>query len=149
MQGKGDAMWRALSVLSGDVICYLDADSELFGAHFAAGLLGPVALPGPVVFAKAFYRRPFRAGSIVQDTGGGRVTELMGRPLLETFFPDLAAVRQPWPAKSRCAVTSPNSFASRTATASTSPCSSTRGESSGSTDSPKSTSTPDRTRHRP
>lgn len=79
MQGKGDAMWRALSVLSGDVICYLDADSEFFGAHFAAGLLGPVALPGPVVFAKAFYRRPFRAGSIVQDTGGGRVTELMGR----------------------------------------------------------------------
>src|SRR3954470_13952586 len=95
VQGKGDAMWRALSVLSGEIICYLDADSELFGAHFATGLVGPVALPGPVVFAKAFYRRPFRDGSVVHDTGGGRVTELMARPLLETFFPDLAAVRQP------------------------------------------------------
>src|SRR4051812_6311770 len=58
VQGKGDAMWRALSVLSGEIICYLDADSELFGAHFATGLVGPVGLPGPVVFAKAFYRRP-------------------------------------------------------------------------------------------
>jgi len=96
VQGKGDAMWRALSVLHGDVVCYLDADSEQFGAHFAAALAGVVAIPGPVAFAKAFYRRPFRAdGAAEQPTGGGRVTELCARPLLKKFFPELAEVRQP------------------------------------------------------
>jgi glucosyl-3-phosphoglycerate synthase len=96
VQGKGDAMWRALSVLRGDVVCYLDADSERFGAHFATALAGAVAIPGPVRFAKAFYRRPFRSESgAEQPTGGGRVTELTARPLLKAFFPELAHVRQP------------------------------------------------------
>jgi glucosyl-3-phosphoglycerate synthase len=96
VQGKGDAMWRALSVLHGDVICYLDADSERFGSHFAAALAGVVALPGRVTFAKAFYRRPLRLDTgIEQATGGGRVTELTARPLLKAFFPELAEIRQP------------------------------------------------------
>jgi glucosyl-3-phosphoglycerate synthase len=96
VQGKGDAMWRALSVLHGDVVCYLDADSERFGAHFAAALAGVVAIPGPVTFAKAFYRRPFRLDDASeQPTGGGRVTELTARPLLKAFYPELAAIRQP------------------------------------------------------
>jgi len=94
--GKGDAMWRALSVLRGDVVCYLDADSERFGPHFAAALAGAVALPGPCRFAKAFYRRPFKVDDGTElVTGGGRVTELTARPLLKAFFPDLAEVRQP------------------------------------------------------
>ncbi len=95
VQGKGDAMWRALSVLEGDVVCYLDADSECFGPHFACALAGVVACPGPVQFAKAFYRRPFKLGEEVRPSGGGRVTELCARPLLRAFFPELAAVRQP------------------------------------------------------
>jgi glucosyl-3-phosphoglycerate synthase len=96
VEGKGDAMWRALSVLHGDVICYLDADSERFGPHFAAALAGAVAIPGRVAFAKAFYRRPFRVDTgTEQPTGGGRVTELTARPLLKTFFPELEHVRQP------------------------------------------------------
>jgi glucosyl-3-phosphoglycerate synthase len=96
VQGKGDALWRALSVLHGDVVCYLDADSECFGAHFAAALAGAVAIPGRVTFAKAFYRRPLRLDTgIEQPTGGGRVTELTARPLLKAFFPELAEVRQP------------------------------------------------------
>jgi glucosyl-3-phosphoglycerate synthase len=96
VEGKGDAMWRALSVLHGDVVCYLDADSERFGAHFAAALAGVVAIPGPVTFAKAFYRRPFKLDDASeQPTGGGRVTELTARPLLKAFFPDLAEIRQP------------------------------------------------------
>ena len=96
VQGKGDAMWRALSVLHGDVVVYLDADSERFGAHFAAALAGVVAIPGPVTFAKAFYRRPFKVDDAAeQPTGGGRVTELCARPLLRAFFPELAEVRQP------------------------------------------------------
>jgi glucosyl-3-phosphoglycerate synthase len=96
VQGKGDAMWRALTVLRGDVVCYLDADSGHFGPHFAAALAGLVALPNPVQFAKAFYRRPFqgREGE-AQPTGGGRVTELTARPLLKAFFPELTEIRQP------------------------------------------------------
>ena len=59
--GKGDAMWRALTVLTGDLVCFVDADSEDFGAHFATGLLGPlVCVPG-VSFVKGFYRRPFKS----------------------------------------------------------------------------------------
>jgi glucosyl-3-phosphoglycerate synthase len=96
VQGKGDAMWRALTVLRGDVVCYLDADSESFGPHFAAALVGAVAIPGQASFAKAFYRRPFRLGAgRVLPTGGGRVTELTARPLLRAFFPELSEVRQP------------------------------------------------------
>jgi glucosyl-3-phosphoglycerate synthase len=96
VDGKGDAMWRALTVLRGEVICYLDADSECFGPHFATALAGAVSIPGPVEFAKAFYRRPFRGddGS-QQPTGGGRVTELTARPLLKRFFPQLGDVHQP------------------------------------------------------
>jgi glucosyl-3-phosphoglycerate synthase len=93
--GKGDAMWRALTVLRGDVVCFLDGDSEHFGPHFACGLAGAVACEPEVRFAKAFYRRPFRAGAVELPEGGGRVNELMARPLLRQFFPELAEVRQP------------------------------------------------------
>jgi glucosyl-3-phosphoglycerate synthase len=93
--GKGDAMWRALPVLTGDVICFLDADSEQFGAHFACGVLGPVLCRPDVSFVKGFYRRPFRIGQTTVPDGGGRVTELTARPLLNLFYPDLAAVHQP------------------------------------------------------
>ena len=56
--GKGDAMWRALPILTGEVVCFLDADSEQFGAHFACGLLGPVLCRPDISFVKGFYRRP-------------------------------------------------------------------------------------------
>lgn len=92
--GKGDALWRALSVLRGDVVCFLDADSEDLGSHFACGLLGPV-LRGDVQMAKAFYRRPFRVGDVRLPDGGGRVSELMARPLLNAFYPELAGFLQP------------------------------------------------------
>jgi glucosyl-3-phosphoglycerate synthase len=93
--GKGDAMWRALGILSGEVICFLDADSERFGAHFACGVLGPVLCRPDIEFVKGFYRRPFRVGETTVPDGGGRVTELTARPLLNLFYPDLAAVQQP------------------------------------------------------
>jgi glucosyl-3-phosphoglycerate synthase len=93
--GKGDAMWRALTVLTGDLVCYLDADSESFGDHFARGLVGPLLADPEIQFVKGFYRRPFRTALGVDNEGGGRVTELMARPLLDAFFPDLAAIRQP------------------------------------------------------
>jgi glucosyl-3-phosphoglycerate synthase len=93
--GKGDAMWRALSVLSGDVVCFVDADTEQFGPHFACGLVGPLVTDPAVQFVKGFYRRPFRLGDEVAPDGGGRVTELTARPLLQLFYPQLGGIRQP------------------------------------------------------
>ncbi len=93
--GKGDAMWRALSVLSGELVVFLDADSEGFSAHFATGLLGPLVCEPGVGFVKALYRRPFEQDGISLPEGGGRVNHLLARPALSLFYPELAAVRQP------------------------------------------------------
>jgi glucosyl-3-phosphoglycerate synthase len=93
--GKGDAMWRALRVLRGDLVCFLDADSEQFGPHFACGLLGALVCDPDVSFVKGFYRRPFRVGESVFPDGGGRVTELTARPLLNMFYPELSGIEQP------------------------------------------------------
>jgi glucosyl-3-phosphoglycerate synthase len=93
--GKGDAMWRALSVLGGELVCFLDADSEGFSAHFATGLLGPLVCESGVSFVKGFYRRPMADGDSFEAEGGGRVNHLTARPALALFYPELAAVRQP------------------------------------------------------
>lgn len=93
--GKGDAMWRALSVLRGDYICYLDADSEDFSNCFCTGLLGPLLCEPGVQFVKGFYRRPFEQDGVTLPEGGGRVNHLMARPALALFYPHLAAIRQP------------------------------------------------------
>ena len=93
--GKGDAMWRALSEIEADVVCFLDADSRRFDAHFATGLIGPVVCEPQAAFAKAFYRRPFVHGDMEVPDGGGRVNHLLARPALELFYPELACVRQP------------------------------------------------------
>jgi glucosyl-3-phosphoglycerate synthase len=93
--GKGDAMWRSLHVLSGEIVCFLDADSECFGQHFACGLLGPLVCGDGIALVKGLYRRPFRVGETTLPEGGGRVTELTARPLLNLFYPDLAGVAQP------------------------------------------------------
>ena len=88
--GKGDAMWRALSKLRSEGVCFLDADSERFSARFATGLLGALVCEPEVDFVKAFYRRPLAAGE-----GGGRVNHLMARPALALLYPELSGVRQP------------------------------------------------------
>jgi glucosyl-3-phosphoglycerate synthase len=93
--GKGDAMWRALSILTGELVVFLDADSEGFSEHFATGLLGPLVCEPGVQFVKAFYRRPFEQEGISLPEGGGRVNHLMARPALSVFYPELSAVRQP------------------------------------------------------
>ena len=93
--GKGDAMWRSLSVLDAELICFLDADTESFGEHFATGLLGPLICERDVSFVKAFYERPYVEGELSVPAGGGRVNHLLARPALSVFYPDLAGVRQP------------------------------------------------------
>jgi len=93
--GKGDAMWRALSVLDGDLVCFLDADVLEFPVHYAVGLLGPLLEFDEIDFVKAFYRRPFRQGDTSVADGGGRVNHLLARPALAIFYPALAGVRQP------------------------------------------------------
>ncbi len=93
--GKGDAMWRSLSVLQGEIICFLDGDSEQFGQHFVCGLLGPLVCRTDISFVKGCYRRPFRVGELILADGGGRVTELTARPLLNLLYPELAVIAQP------------------------------------------------------
>jgi glucosyl-3-phosphoglycerate synthase len=93
--GKGDAMWRALSVVRHDVVAYVDADTRGFNAHFVTGLAGPLLTAPEIQFVKGAYARPFVVDGAVVEDGGGRVTELMARPLLRAFYPELAELRQP------------------------------------------------------
>ena len=93
--GKGDAMWRSLSVARGDIVMFADADSTDFQEHFIYGTLGPLLTDPGIQFSKAAYRRPYTAdGKSVVD-GGGRVTELMAKPLLNFYFPELTGFVQP------------------------------------------------------
>ncbi len=94
-QGKGDAMWRALGVVESEVVAFADTDTEELGLHFLTGLLGPLICEPEVQLVKGFFRRPFRADGTVLAEGGGRVTELMARPLLNLHAPDLAVFDQP------------------------------------------------------
>lgn len=93
--GKGDAMWRALSVARGDIVVYMDSDTRDFAAHVACGMLGPLLVEDGVEFLKGTYRRPFAGDPADGPAGGGRVTELTARPLLSAFYPELAAFTQP------------------------------------------------------
>jgi len=94
-QGKGDAMWRSLSVARGDIVLFADSDTTDFGEHFIYGTLGPLLTMPGMQFTKAAYRRPFNnEGKSVAD-GGGRVTELMAKPLLNFFYPGLTGFVQP------------------------------------------------------
>ena len=98
-QGKGDAMWRALGVVQSDIVAYLDADTESFHAGFLTGLLGPLICESEIQFVKGCFERPFRdgsgSGSVPRAGEGGRVTELLARPLLNLHAPELVVFDQP------------------------------------------------------
>lgn len=93
--GKGDAMWRSLSAVQGDLVAYVDSDTRDFDPRFVTGLFGPLICEQDVEFVKGAYRRPFTAGETVVPDGGGRVSQLTARPLLDAFYPDLAGLTQP------------------------------------------------------
>jgi glucosyl-3-phosphoglycerate synthase len=94
-QGKGDAMWRSLSVARGDIVMFADADTTDFRDHYVYGTLGPLLADPAIQFCKAAYRRPFTQEEKSVPDGGGRVTELMAKPLLNLFYPELAGFVQP------------------------------------------------------
>jgi len=94
-RGKGDAMWRALAVARGELIVFMDSDTRDFSAHFATGMLGPLICDDRARFVKGFFRRPFADEGEGRPLDGGRVTELMARPLLSAFYPELAGFVQP------------------------------------------------------
>ena len=95
-KGKGENLWKALHVTRGDIIVYIDADIKNIHHRFAYGLLGPLLLTDRIRFTKAFYDRPISVGKNKwRPTGGGRVTELVTRPLFSLFVPDLTQILQP------------------------------------------------------
>jgi glucosyl-3-phosphoglycerate synthase len=93
--GKGDAMWRSLSVACGDLVMYVDADTKDFRPQLVYGILGPVLHVPEVRYVKAAYRRPFKSYETVEQDGGGRVTELSAKPLFNLFYPELTGFVQP------------------------------------------------------
>lgn len=89
--GKGEALWRLTYAASGDLVVFCDADIVDFGPRFVVGLLGPLLNDPDAAFVKGFYARPGENG----DNDGGRVTEVLARPLLATLFPHLGGIVQP------------------------------------------------------
>ncbi|MGZ8480975.1 MAG: glucosyl-3-phosphoglycerate synthase, partial [Candidatus Limnocylindria bacterium] len=94
-RGKGEALWKSLHVLDGDIVTWIDTDISNIQPRFVYGLLGPLLREPRISYVKGFYRRPIRDGNRLQAEGGGRVTELMARPLINLFFPELSGMVQP------------------------------------------------------
>jgi glucosyl-3-phosphoglycerate synthase len=93
--GKGEALWKSLLVTRGDIVAWIDTDIVNIHPRFVYGILGPLLLDPKIQFVKGFYRRPLRVSGKLQAGGGGRVTELTARPLLNLFYPELSGIVQP------------------------------------------------------
>ncbi|MFN8034506.1 MAG: glucosyl-3-phosphoglycerate synthase [Acidimicrobiia bacterium] len=89
--GKGNVLWKSLAASGGDIICWVDGDLRNFEPHFVTGLVGPLLSDPTLAFVKGCYDRPFDG----DPRGGGRVTELVARPIISHLFPDLARIVQP------------------------------------------------------
>ncbi len=94
-RGKGEALWKSLHVLDGDIVAWIDTDISNIQPRFVYGLLGPLLREPRIQYVKGFYQRPIRQGDKLVSEGGGRVTELMARPLINLFFPELSGMIQP------------------------------------------------------
>jgi glucosyl-3-phosphoglycerate synthase len=93
--GKGEVLWKSLYVTKGDIVAWIDTDITNIHPRFVYGILGPLLVAPHVKYVKGFYRRPLRVGDKLQASGGGRVTELVVRPLFNLFFPELSGLLQP------------------------------------------------------
>jgi hypothetical protein len=94
-RGKGEALWKSLFVLKGDIIAWVDTDIRNFYPGFVYGLLGPLLREPEIAYVKGFYRRPIKMEGKLVSEGGGRVTELTIRPLFNLFYPELSGMIQP------------------------------------------------------
>jgi glucosyl-3-phosphoglycerate synthase len=93
--GKGEALWKSLFVTKGDLLVFIDADLTSWGPHFVTGLLGPLLADEKVLLVKGFYTRVRTESDGSTSTEGGRVTELVARPLISLWWPELSGVVQP------------------------------------------------------
>lgn len=94
-RGKGEALWKSLHVLKGDIIAWVDTDITNIHPRFIYGLIGPLLKDPRLQYVKGFYNRPLHVGDKLQAYGGGRVTELVARPMINLFFPELSGIVQP------------------------------------------------------
>lgn len=94
-RGKGEALWKSLLVTKGDIIVWIDTDIVNIHPRFVYGIIGPLLINPQIQLVKGFYKRPLKVGQKMQAGGGGRVTELTARPLLNLFYPELSGVVQP------------------------------------------------------
>ena len=94
-KGKGENLWKAIYQLEGDIIVYVDADISNIHPRFVYGLVAPLIYRQEVKYVKAFYDRPLAVSDSVRPSGGGRVTEILIRPLFSLFFPELTGIIQP------------------------------------------------------
>ncbi|KQR98060.1 glucosyl-3-phosphoglycerate synthase [Williamsia sp. Leaf354] len=95
VKGKGEVLWRSIAATTGDLIAFVDSDLIDPDPMFVPKLLGPLLMNPEIQLVKGYYRRPLRTGGAQDPNGGGRVTELVARPLLASLKPDLTAVLQP------------------------------------------------------
>lgn len=94
-KGKGENLWKSLYVLTGDIIVWIDADISNIAPKFVYGLVAPLLLHDDISYVKAFYERPMQDTVSLVASGGGRVTEILVRPLFSLFYPELARLVQP------------------------------------------------------
>lgn len=93
--GKGENLWKALLAARGSLVCYLDGDIANFHPGFVKGLVGPLLADDHIDYVKAFYERPLAFPDALHSNGGGRVSEILVRPLISMFYPELSDVLQP------------------------------------------------------
>jgi len=94
-RGKGENLWKAIYQLKGDIICYVDADIKNIHPRFCYGLVAPLLYRENMHYVKAFYDRPLAFSQGIRPSGGGRVTEILVRPLFSLFYPELTGLIQP------------------------------------------------------
>ncbi len=93
--GKGEALWKSLYETSGDIVVWADTDVRNWHPRMVYGTIGPLIAEERIQYVKGYYRRPIVEGGILKEGGGGRVTELVARPLINLFYPELSGLIQP------------------------------------------------------
>ena len=94
-RGKGEALWKSLYETTGDIVVWADTDVRNWHHRMVYGTLGPLLVEPRLQYVKGYYQRPIVEGGVLKEGGGGRVTELVARPLINLFFPELSGLIQP------------------------------------------------------